>query len=58
MEGAVVIMKIGYWTLEEKMAFRKLSPEEKELEIQKEKEMLENMTDEDLPPAPSIYIDL
>lgn len=51
-------MKIGYWTLEEKMAFRKLSPEEKELEIQKEKEMLENMTDEDLPPAPSTYIDL
>lgn len=51
-------MKIGYWTLEERMAFRKLSLEEKELEIQKEKEMLENMTDEDLPPAPSTYIDL
>lgn len=58
MEGAEIIMKIGYWTLEERMAFRKLSLEEKELEIQKEKEMLENMTDEDLPPAPSTYIDL
>lgn len=56
MEGAEVTMKKGFWTLEERLAFAKLSPEEKEAEIQKGKEEDAKLTE--WPPVPDSYLDI
>lgn len=46
----------GFLTLEEKLALRRMTPEELEVEIQKSKEFDAKLTD--WLPVPSSYVDL
>lgn len=48
----------NYWSLEEKLAFRKLSPEEMEASIQRDLELFKKLKPGELEPFPDDYIDL